>query len=123
MVALYYDDAELVPAAELRADAGVVVRDGTVVPAGLHLVCIPAGVYASTLHQGPYDRLADAWTRFMGGWLVSSGHSLGGGPCYERYLNTPMNAAPNELRTELFLPLGESETEADSGEADAGDGT
>jgi len=105
MVALYYDDAELVPAAELSADAGVVVSDGTAVPAGLHLVSIPAGVYASTVYEGPYDRLADAWARFMGGWLVSSGRTLGAGPSYERYLNTPMNAAPHELRTELFLPL------------------
>jgi DNA gyrase inhibitor GyrI len=72
MVALYYDDPELVPAAELSAHAGVVVRDGTAVPAGLHLVCIPAGVYASNLYEGPYERLADAWARFMGGWLVAA---------------------------------------------------
>ena len=107
LVALYYDDAEVVPAAELSADAGVVVREGTAVPAGLHLVSIPAGTYASTVHEGPYDRLADAWARFMGGWLVSSGRTLGAGPSYERYLNTPGNAAPHELRTELFLPLAE----------------
>lgn len=108
LVALYYDDAEVVPAAELSADAGVVVREGTPVPAGLHLVSIPAGTYASTVHEGPYDRLADAWARFMGGWLVSSGRTLASGPSYERYLNTPNDAAPHELRTELFLPLAEA---------------
>jgi AraC family transcriptional regulator len=113
MVALHHDDPELVPAAELSADAGVVVRDGTAVPPGLHLVSIPAGVYASTVYTGPYDRLADAWSRFMGGWLVSSGRRLGPGPSYERYLNTPMNAAPHELRTELLLPLADGDTEAD----------
>jgi AraC family transcriptional regulator len=113
LVALYYDDAELVPAAQLSADAGVVVRDGTAVPAGLHLVSIAAGDYATTLHEGPYERLGDAWARFMGGWLVSSGRTLAAGPSYERYLNTPMNAAPHELRTELFLPL------ADAGSAEA----
>jgi AraC family transcriptional regulator len=112
MVALYYDDPDTVPAAELSADAGVVVREGTAVPAGLHLVTIPAGVYACTVYQGPYDRLADAWARFMGGWLVSSGHTLGDGPSYERYLNTPMNAAPHELKTELFLPLADAEGSA-----------
>lgn len=111
MVALYYDDAELVPAAELSADAGVVVRDGTAVPAGLHLVSIPAGVYASTLYEGPYERLADSWARFMGGWLVASGRSLGAGYTYERYLNTPMNAAPHELKTQLFLPLADADGE------------
>jgi len=112
MVALYYDDADAVPAAELRADAGVVVREGTAVPAGLHLVSIPAGVYAATLYQGPYERLADAWARFMGGWLAASGYTLGAGPSYERYLNTPMNAEPHELRTELFLPLADADGEA-----------
>ncbi|HTV18415.1 MAG TPA: AraC family transcriptional regulator, partial [Polyangiaceae bacterium] len=61
MVAVYYDDTDSVPAAELRADAGVVVREGTAVPDGLHLVSIPAGLYASTVHSGPYERLADAW--------------------------------------------------------------
>lgn len=117
MVALYYDDAETVPAAELSADAGVVVRDGTTVPAGLHLVSIPAGVYASTVYQGPYERLGDAWSRFMGGWLVSSGHSVGDGPVYERYLNTPMNAEPHELKTELFLPLADgTDSRSEGGE-------
>lgn len=119
LVALYYDDAELVPPAELRADAGVVVRDGTAVPAGLHLVSIPAGVYACTVYEGPYDRLADAWARFMGGWLVSSGRTLAAGPSYERYLNTPMNAAPHELRTELFLPLTDAGAEAAPAESGA----
>jgi AraC family transcriptional regulator len=41
----------------------------------------------------------------MGGWLVQSGQRVGDGPMYERYLNTPMEAAPHELRTELFLSL------------------
>jgi AraC family transcriptional regulator len=115
MVALYHDDPESVPAAELRADAGVVVSDHAAPPSGLHLVTIPAGVYARTLHEGPYERLGDAWARFMGGWLVHSGHRVGDGPMYERYLNTPMNAAPHELRTELFLCLAESAADAASG--------
>lgn len=111
MVALYYDDPELVPAAELRGDAGMVVRSGSALPPGLHLVSIPAGLYACTLYQGPYERLADAWARFMGGWLVSSGRRLGAGPAYERYLNTPMDCAPQELRTELYLPLEDADGE------------
>jgi AraC family transcriptional regulator len=115
MVALYHDDPESVPAAELRADAGVVVSDHASVPSELHVVTIPAGVYARTLHQGPYERLGDAWARFMGGWLVQSGHRVGDGPMYERYLNTPMDAAPHELRTELLLCLADSAAHLASG--------
>jgi AraC family transcriptional regulator len=115
MVALYHDDPESVPAAELRADAGVVVTELLTVPNGLHAVTLPAGVYARTLHEGPYERLADAWARFMGGWLVQSGHRVGDGPMYERYLNTPMDAAPHELRTELYLCLAGAVVDAAPG--------
>lgn len=115
MVALYHDDPESVPVAELRADAGVVVTDPVAVPSGLHAVTIPQGTYARALHEGPYERLADAWARFMGGWLAESGHRVGDGPMYERYLNTPMNAAPHELRTELFLCLEDPAVDAAPG--------
>lgn len=106
MVAIQYDDPETVPAAQLRSEAGIVVPEHVKqIPHGLHEVMIPAGVYASFTHQGPYDRLGDAWGRFMGQWLVKSGRQLGTGPCYERYLNTPEHAAPEALLTELHLSL------------------
>jgi AraC family transcriptional regulator len=105
LVAIYHDDPTSVPTAELRSDAGLVVPAGIPVPSGLHELEIPAGTYARTLHEGPYQRLGDAWARFRGDWLAQSGHRGGAGPTYERYLNTPMNATPDELRTELYLPV------------------
>jgi len=110
MVAIQYDDPETVPAAQLRSEAGIVVADHVrEKPSGLHEVTIPAGVYARFTHHGPYDRLGDAWGRFMGQWLVKSGRKLGTGPCYERYLNTPENAAPQDLLTELYLSMSDDE--------------
>jgi AraC family transcriptional regulator len=107
LVALQYDDPKKVAASELRADAGVVVPPEAKLPEGLREVEIPAGRYACTLHQGPYEQLKDAWGRFTVSWIEQSGHRLGKGPSYERYLNTPMNAAPNELVTELYVNLSE----------------
>jgi AraC family transcriptional regulator len=105
MVGLYYDDPESTPAAELTSDAGLVVPEGVALPEGLTEVRIPAGRYAKALHAGPYQQLGDAWARLMGGWLPSSGERMGAGPSYEVYRNTPMDTAPEELRTELYLPL------------------
>lgn len=105
MVALYYDDPEVTPVAELRSDAGLVVDAEARLPAGLKEVEIPEGDYARTLHKGPYQTLGDTWARFMGGWLVESGRRVGTGPMYERYLNTPMDTAPENLETELLLSL------------------
>ena len=106
MIAIYHDDPEAVPAAELRADAGVVVAGDGAIPSALVEIRIPAGRYARTLHVGPYDDLGDVWSRFMGGWLVENGHRVGDGPCYELYLNDPTTTAPKALKTELYCPIG-----------------
>lgn len=107
LVALYHDDPESTPPGQLRSDAGVVVSPELPLPAGLGQLSIVGGIYARALHIGPYAELGDAWSRLLGRWLISSGHRLGEGPMYERYLNTPGDAAPAELRTELYLSVAE----------------
>jgi AraC family transcriptional regulator len=105
MVALFYDDPETTPEAELKSDAGMVVSKAAVIPASLSEVALPAGKYAVTVHAGPYRNLPDTWARFMGQWLPQSGMQMGEGTPFEKYLNTPMDTAESELRTELYLPL------------------
>lgn len=105
MVAIYYDNPQTTPAAELRSHAGLVVPSGVVLPKGLSEVHLPAGKYARTTHLGPYQKLAEVWSQFMNEWLPQSGYRLGGGPSYERYWNTPMNARPEQLKTDLYVPL------------------
>jgi AraC family transcriptional regulator len=105
MLAIYYDDPETTPVDKLQSDAGVTVPEGVTLPQGLVEKRLPAGRYAKTTHVGPYTRLADTWSRLMGEWLPKSGHRVGDGSSYEVYRNTPENAAPNELRTDLYLPI------------------
>lgn len=105
MLAIYHDDPEATPEAELRSEAGVVVPEGAVLLAGLTETRIPAGRYARALHMGPYENLGDTWARLMGQWLPQSGYRFGTGVSYEIYHNTPADASPAELRTELYLPL------------------
>jgi AraC family transcriptional regulator len=105
MLAIYHDDPETTPADKLRADAGVTVPEGIPLPEGVHEERLPAGKYARTTHVGPYTLLGDVWSRFMGDWLPKSGHRVGAGFGYEVYRNTPENAAPEQLQTELYLPL------------------
>ena len=102
MVGLYYDDPETTPPEQLRSDAGLVVSKSTRIPSGLSEQRIPAGDYASTLHVGPYEALPDAWARFLGEWLPSSGYRVADdGLSYELYLNDPSQVSKEELRTEL----------------------
>lgn len=105
MLALYYDDPEVTPEAELSSDAAIVVQENAKLPAGLEEHRLPAGRYAYTLHIGPYEQLGDAWSRFMGQWLPQSGERIGEGTSFEIYLNTPGEVPSAELRTELYIPL------------------
>ena len=105
MVAIYHDDPDTTPPDRLRADAGLVVPEGITLPPGLEEARIPAGRYARTVHVGPYDYLGDVWARFMGEWLPNSGHRLGAGTSFERYLNTPMTTPKHKLETELYISI------------------
>jgi AraC family transcriptional regulator len=104
MVAIYHDDPELTPAAELRAEAGIIVPEGIALPPPLHEVLLPAGRYARTTHVGPYDGLGDAWARLMGGWLPASGERVGSGIAYEAYRKMD-HARPAELETDLYVSI------------------
>jgi len=105
MLALFYDDPETTPAAELRSDAALVVPAGIAMPPGLSEAMLPAGRYAKTTHRGPYTGLGDVWARLMGEWLPRSGQRVGAGPSYEVYVNDPRSTAKADLLTDLYLPL------------------
>ncbi len=105
MLGLYHDDPESTPPEQLRADAALTLSEDLPLPAGLTEIRIPAGRYAVTTHLGPYAGLGDAWARFMGTWLPASGHRVGEGPSFEIYRNTPADTPPDELRTEMYLPI------------------
>ena len=105
MVGIYHDDPDSTPPDQLRSDAGLVAPGGMVLPEGLTEQRIPAGRYASTVHIGPYEQLGDAWVRFFGEWLPSSGHRLGPGVSFEIYRNTPGEVPKEQLRTEIYIPI------------------
>jgi len=105
MLALYHDDPEHTPQAELRSDAAVVVGEAVALPPGLTEQRIPAGKYAVTTHHGPYEQLGDAWARFKNQMFAQSNHRWGAGVAHEVYLNNPMEVAKEQLITELYLPL------------------
>jgi AraC family transcriptional regulator len=104
--ALYHDDPGQVPQHELRSDAAVPVPpDFDSAPAGLHLAAIPAGRYAVGVHKGPYEQLGDAWDRFHGQDMVEAGVEARESVCFERYLNDWTIVPPEELLTEIWVPI------------------
>ncbi|WP_243439727.1 AraC family transcriptional regulator [Fundidesulfovibrio soli] len=66
---------------------------------------LPGGEYATVVHKGPYEGLEKTYMWLYGVWLPQSGRVSAGRPGYEVYLNTPERTPPEELLTEINVPL------------------
>lgn len=105
MVGIYYDDPSSVPAEDLTSHAGITVAADVVLPDGVEDIAVAGGRMAVYLHKGPYANLPLAWSHVYGDWLPGSGEEVGDSVPYEYYLNDPSNTAPDDLRTEICVPL------------------
>lgn len=105
MIGVHYDDPNVVSEADLRCHAGMIVPQEADIPDGLEEVRLPGGSYAVLHYKGPYTVIKVAYDYLYGDWLPNSGREPADAPCYEYYLNEPSNTAPEDLRTDICLPL------------------
>ena len=105
MAGVYYDDPNAVAAEDLRSHAGVRVAEAFAIPEDLEEVRVPAGRTAILHYKGPYSNLKPAYDYLFGAWLPDSGEEPRDAPCYEVYLNSPLDTAPEDLLTEICLPV------------------
>ncbi len=108
---LSWDDPEITPADQIRYDACMVVKPGTKVKAPVELKEIPGGTYAVVMHEGPYEGFSDTYAKLIGricaGPIDGKQWKLGDPPALEKYLNDPRKTKPEDLRTEVWLPVTE----------------
>jgi AraC family transcriptional regulator len=90
---------------EMTIEAGMTVIGG--VPSGEGDVLadtLPGGLAAVTLHQGPYDKLPDAFAA-MHQWIEAEGFRPNGAP-WELYVNDPGEFPdPKDWMTEVYCPV------------------
>ena len=105
MLGLSHDDPDVTPPDKLRYDACVTVGANVEAEGEIGIQEIPDGEYAMTLHEGPYENLGGTYAALCGQWLPQSGRELRSAPAIEVYLNSPFDTKPDDLRTEVYLPL------------------
>jgi AraC family transcriptional regulator len=106
-VAIYYDMPGVMPDEELRTHAGMEVAPGAAVPAGaLTALPCPAGGWRCSFTAVPARGLRGSGTRHNR-WLGASRRKRADRPPYELYLNDPGDAQPEDLLTEICIPLRE----------------
>jgi AraC family transcriptional regulator len=104
-IGICHDDPAVTPKDRIRYDACATV-DATFHAAGeIGVQVIPGGDYAVMTHIGPYQKLGKSYAKLLGQWLPRSGRRLRATPCFETYLNSPENTAPQDLVTDIHAPL------------------
>ena len=105
MLGIYYDDPTTVAAQDLNSHAGVIVGADFEMPENLQDVQVPDGRMAVMHYKGPYAGLNAAYDYLFGEWLPNSGEEFRDAPSFEVYLNDPMDTAPDDLLTDICVPL------------------
>ncbi len=103
-IGIYFDNPEAVPEENLRSMVGADWH-GKDVPQGMKEHRLAGGKTAVLTYKGPYDKVSGAYETLFGEWLPKSGEDPADAPCYEIYLNSPTDTAPEDLLTEICLPL------------------
>ena len=99
-----HDDPEVTPAEKVRYDACLAVNDRVQPEGDIGVQEIGGGEYAVTMHRGPYEELGETYATLCGQWAPQSGRELRA-PSLEFYRNSPMNTAPEDLVTDVYMPL------------------
>lgn len=66
---------------------------------------LKGGKYAVFTHKGPYDHVDQVYSYIFKKWLTESEYTLRDGEVYDNYLNSITNTAPEDLLTEIHIPI------------------
>ncbi len=88
---------------DIALEIGVGLREAAMAPASATITELPAGREACARHIGPYASLGLAHHDLFA-WARERGEAESG-PIYEIYVNDPDEVAPEDLVTEVRLPL------------------
>ncbi|HZS09116.1 MAG TPA: AraC family transcriptional regulator [Blastocatellia bacterium] len=102
---ILHDDPEVTAPDKLRYEAAMVVAEEVAAEGEVGIQQITGGRYAVATHAGPYEQVGDTYARLCGEWLPLSGRELLSAPALEFYRNSPEHTPPEELLTDVWLPL------------------
>ena len=105
ILGLSHDDPAVTEPSKIRFDCCVRVDADFQAEGEILSQQVEGGRYAVLRHQGPYTELLSAYQWFFGVWLSESKEELRDICPYEVYLSDPEQTPPEELLTDIYLPL------------------
>jgi len=107
MIGVSHDDPDVIAPTDLRYDACITVPSDFTGINDVAVKTIAGGRYAMTTHIGSYENLGTTYRQIFGQWLSQSNYESADKSCFEIYLNDPESTAPEDLVTDIYIPLEE----------------
>lgn len=104
-IGISHDDPNVTDPEKLRYDACVAVTKNISPEGRVGVKTIEGRKYAMFLHKGPYSGFQELYDYIYGIWLPESDLQLREIPCFEKYLNSPDKTKPENLKTEVYIPI------------------
>src|SRR5262245_10930208 len=108
LLGIAHDDPHLTSPDTLRCDCCVIINATIKAEGEIGVREIGGDLYAVKTHYGSFETLAESYRWLGGEFLPSRGLRLRNTPAIEIYLNPPESTQPDDLLTDVLLPVEKS---------------
>lgn len=102
---IYYDNPFEIAAADCRAECCVATNKNATGDDHIGIKILPGGKYAMFRYKGPHKMLLEINRYILKEWFIKSDLQLRNSPLIEKYINNCRFVDPNNLLTEIFIPI------------------
>lgn len=102
---IYHDDPKVTPADKLRTDVCMVIPAEVAPKGDVGFKQLPTGRYAVFTYKGSYEHLQSVYDTIYGKFIPEMECTLRDESSAERYLNDPCVTKPEDLLTEIYIPV------------------
>jgi AraC family transcriptional regulator len=105
ILGIAHDDPRITPPAQLRFDCCLEIAANVRGEGDVGVTEVGGGEYATAIHHGPFDRLAETYAWLTLDFMPRERRSMRSAPCVEIYLTSPERTSPADLLTEVLVPV------------------
>ena len=102
---IFHDDPKVTPIEKLRTDVCMVMPAAATPKGNIGFKQLPAGRYAIFLYKGSYEHLQSVYDTIYGKYIPEMECTFRDEASAVGYLNNPADTAPDELLTEIYIPI------------------
>jgi len=104
-IGITYDMPEFTHEEKIRYCACITINHNHKAKGDIGTKLIQGGRFATFIHQGAYEELCHTYDYIYKDWYLKNTIILGNQPSFSVYLTDPAKEAPENLLTEIYIPI------------------